>query len=77
MGKNKDMITISVKTATYEDFLSVKSLLQQDPTFIRRLKENTNRSTASWDDVGRFFVKLLQLAKLRNIEESAIRHMEM
>lgn len=77
MGTNKDMITISIKTATYEDFLNVKSLLQQNPVFIRRLKENTKRNTASWDDVGRFFVKLLQLAKLHNVDKSAIRHMDM
>ena len=77
MGSNKDMITISIKTATYEDFLHAKSLLQQDSTFIRRLKENTNRSTASWDDVGRFFVKLLQLAEQHKEVATAITYMDM
>jgi len=77
MGTNKDMITISVKTATYEDFLIVKSMLQQDPTFIRRLKENTKRNTVSWDDVGRYLVKLSQFAELNKEAITAIQHMDM
>lgn len=77
MGTNKDMITISVKTTTYEEFLYVKSLLQQNPTFTRRLKENTKRNATSWDDVGRFFVKLSQLAEQNGLIETAIKHMDM
>lgn len=77
MGSNKDMVTISIKTSTYEDFLNVKSLLQQDSTFLRRLKENRNRNTASWDDVGRFLVKLSQFAERDKGFTTAILHMDM
>lgn len=77
MGKNENTVTISIKLDTYDDFLVVKSILQQNKNFTRKLKESTGRNTVSWNDVAMYLIQLSKLAEKNDSEETAIRFMDL
>lgn len=75
MVTNENTVTVSFKQDTYDDFLNLKSELQQNKDVMIRIKEKYRRNTITWDDVGRYLIELSKLTENTKVSHDAIKSM--